>query len=309
MEHGLARYPGQFDVWSCNRFRLAPRVLGRGGAVPVAALALVPLAALARRRRFAAFVLGGSVLVLGVLLVPSLFVPFSDAVSISQARRAAGFVPLAFAFAAGTALLASLARWLVLPAALAAGVVLQREWPGDFGYVLHGGGPAVVTWVAVIGGAAALATAALLRRFELEESRGPLVALAAALFVAPIAWHGLRSLDPPRRGAELPPGLVRALRQYVPKGDVVFGDPETSYLVAAAAPVYVAAAPPAHVADTKANRPRARERDAERFLRGGDLAIPRRYDAGWIVLDRRRSDLRLRLRPLWSNRRYGLYRL
>ena len=53
LEHGIARYPGQFDVWSCDRFRLAPEVVARGGAVAVAALVLVPLCALAWRRRFA----------------------------------------------------------------------------------------------------------------------------------------------------------------------------------------------------------------------------------------------------------------
>src|SRR5207253_8110644 len=155
-EHGIARYPGQFDVWGCDRFRLAPEVIARGGAVAVAALVLVPLCALAWRRRFAAFVVGGSVLLLALLLVPSVFVPFADAVSVSQARRAAGFVPLAFAFAGGAAVLARLLGPFVLPLALGAGIGLQLEWPGDFGYVLHGGGPAVATWIAAIGGAAAL---------------------------------------------------------------------------------------------------------------------------------------------------------
>src|SRR5205823_2330000 len=83
---------------------------------------LVALCALAWRRRFAAFVAGGTVLVLALLLVPTVFVPFTDAVSVSQARRAAGFVPLAFALAGGAAVLARLAGPLVLPAALGAGI-------------------------------------------------------------------------------------------------------------------------------------------------------------------------------------------
>ena len=45
--------------------------------------------------------LGGFLAVAAVMLVPRLFVPFSDLVSISQSRRAAGFWPLAFAFAGG----------------------------------------------------------------------------------------------------------------------------------------------------------------------------------------------------------------
>jgi hypothetical protein len=309
VEHGIARYPGQFDVWSCDRFRLAPEVLGRTGAVAVAALVLVPLAALAWRRRFAAWVLGGTVLLLAVMLVPTLFVPFVDAVSVSQARRAAGFVPLPFAFAGGVAVLAGLARWLVLPAALAAGIALQLAWPGDFGYRFGGGGPSLATWIAAIGGAAALVVFALLRRPRLEESRGPLVALAAALFVVPVAWHGLARLDPPRQGRQLPAGLVRALRDEVPRGDVVFGDTETSFLVAAEAPVYLAAAPPPHVADTTRNRPYDRARDMHRFLRRGDLAIPRRYGAEWILLDRHRTRLHLRLPKVWADARYTLYRL
>jgi hypothetical protein len=307
--HGIKRYPGQFDVWSCDRFRLAPEVLGRTGAVAVAALVLVPLVALAWRRRFAALVLGGTVLLLAILLVPTIFIPFVDAVSVSQARRAAGFVPLPFAFAAGIAVLVGLARWLVLPLALGAGLALQLAWPGDFGYRFGGGGPSIATWIAAIGGVAALLVVALVRRPRLEESRGPLVAVAAALFVVPVAWHGLARLDPPRQGRELPAGLVRVLRHEVPRGDVVFGDTETSFLVAAEAPVYVAAAPPPHVADTTSNHPYDRARDMHRFLRRGDLAIPRRYGAQWILLDRHRTRLHLRLRKVWSDGRYTLYRL
>jgi hypothetical protein len=307
--HGIKRYPGQFDVWSCDRFRLAPEVVGRTGSVAVAALALVPLGALAWRRRFAAFVLGGTVVVLGLLLVPSLFVRFADAVSVSQARRAAGFVPLPFAFAAGAAVLAGLTRWLVLPLALGAGIALQLAWPGDFGYRFGGGGPALVTWIAVVGGAAAVVVAAVVRRPRVEESRGWLVAAAAALFVVPVVWHGFARFDPPGRSAQLPAGLVHVIRRDVRAGDVVFGDVETSYLVAAAAPVYIVAAPRAHVADTKSNHPRERARDVYRFLRRGDLAIPRRYGARWIVLDRRRTRLRLGLPRVWSDGRYTLYHL
>ena len=308
-EHGIARYPGQFDVWSCDRFRLAPEVIARGGAVAVAALVLVPLCALAWRRPLAAFVVGGSVLVLALLLVPSVFVPFADAVSVSQARRAAGFVPFAFAFAGGAAVLARLLGPFVLPLALGAGIGLQLEWPGDFGYVLHRGGPAFATWIAAIGGAAALVCVSILRRPHADERGGPLLALAAALFVAPVAWHGLMHFSPPPRSAQLPQPLVNTLRSGVPKGDIVFSDVETSYLAAAYAPVYVAAAPRAHVADTKANRPRERERDVARFLVHGELAIPHRYGARWILLDRRRTALRLQLPRVYGDARYSLYRL
>ena len=58
--------------------------------------------------------------------------PFSDLVSISQSRRAAGFWPLAFAFAGGFVVLAALMRGLVLPLALAGGIALQLAYPGEF---------------------------------------------------------------------------------------------------------------------------------------------------------------------------------
>jgi hypothetical protein len=50
--------------------------------------------------------------------------------------------------------------------------------------------------------------------------------------------------------------------------------------------VYVCNAPPAHVADTKANRPKARRAALRAFLRTGSLAIPRRCHAGRLVLRR-----------------------
>ena len=117
---GLAHYPGQVDIFSADSFRLAPEMLGRPGAVAIAALVAVPLAALASRRRWSAYVLGGSVAMLAILLCPQLFTPFSDAVSLSQARRRP-FLPLAAAFAGGAAVLARLASWWALPAALGAG--------------------------------------------------------------------------------------------------------------------------------------------------------------------------------------------
>lgn len=309
-EHGIERYRGQIDFESPSRYRLAPEVIARAGAVPVAALALVPLALLAIRRRWAGFVLGATLLPLAVLLLQEIFPRFVDAVSLSQARRLAGFLPFAFALAGGAAVLARLLSYAVLPLALAAGVVLQARYPGDFGYFLREGGPTWPVWIAVVGGVAALPAAVLWRHLSFER-HGPVAAAAVLLFVAPIAadtastWE--RAAPSPR---ELTPGLVAAIRADVPAGDIVFADPETSYFVAASAPVYVAVAPPAHVADTSANRPFERRDDAARFFETGDLEIASRYGATWIVVDRLRSPrLVLDLPVAYRDDRYTLYRL
>lgn len=310
VRHGLPRYPGQFDVCGPHCFRLAPELIDRRGAVAVAALALVPLAGLARRTRWAAFVLGGTLALLLLVLWPRAFVHFTHLVSVSQSRRVVGFLPLAFALAGGAAVLARLSGPLVLPLGLAAGIWLQLAYPGDFGYVFRHGGPAIATWVALIGGAAALVLVALLRRPDRIERRGVLAGFAALLFVLPVAVHGFsRWSPPPGGGQELTPGLVQALRAEVPRRAVVFSDVETSYRAAAYAPVYIAAAPPAHVADTKANRPYRREADAKAFFRTGSLAIPRRYGASYLLVDRRHFRLRPPLEVVYADGRYTLYRL
>jgi hypothetical protein len=106
----------------------------------------------------------------------------------------------------------------------------------------------------------------------------------------------------------LTPGLVRFLRTDVPKRAVVYADLETSYRISAYAPVYVANGPPAHVANTKANRLAARVADLKKFLRTRALSIPRSYHAGWLVL--RRGE---RVRPgatlVFRDNRFRVYRL
>jgi hypothetical protein len=310
LARSLRHYGDQIVVYSLHSYRIAAELYVRTGAVAVAALVLVPLAAAARRRRWAAFVLGGTVLVAALTLVPPFFTTFSDVVSLSQARRVVGFVPLAFAFAGGAAVLSRRLGGLVLPVALGAGSGLELAWPGDFGGSPAGGGPALATWIGVIGGACALVGATLARpEWGPRDRPGALTALAAALFVLPVAVSGFShwSARPAARG--LTPGLVRALHRYVPKGSVVFSDDSTAYRIAAAVPVYVNAAPPGHVADTKPNRPFARRNDALSFLASGDLAIPRRYRAQFVVLDLRRRAPHLRLPRLYDDADFALYRL
>jgi len=309
LQRAFRQYAGQLDVFSDTSYRLAPEVFGRAGAIAVGALLLVPLAGLAIRRRWAAYVLGGYLAVAAVMLVPPLFGLLSDIVSISQSRRAAGFWPLAFAFAGGFLVLAGLLRVLVLPLALAGGIVLQLLYPGEFSYRLEEGGPALVTWLAVVGGIVALALGLVFRKRTAALERPTLAGIAAGLFVLPVAVHAAASWTPSeaRKPSPLSAGLLDALRMDVAQGAVVYSDPETSYEIAAYAPVYVAVAPPGHVADTEENRPYERRDEARRFFEHGDLATPREAGADWLVLDRHRYDLSPDLTSVYRDGRYTLY--
>jgi hypothetical protein len=311
VQRAIQHYKGQLDVFSDGSYRLAPEVVGRSGALAVAALLAVPLAVLAAKRRWAAFVLGGFVAVLALMLLPDLFTRFADAVSISQARRAAGFVPFGFAVAGGAGVLARLLSVGALPVGLGVGIALQLAYPGDFGYTLDQGGPAIVTWIALVGGALALLAGIFLPRRAGRLDRVDWLAAATAfLVVLPTALHGFTHWhEQPATGTQLTPGLVHALRTKVPERAVVFSDDDTSYKIAAFAPVYVATALPGHVADTKVNRPYERRDDAKRFFRTGNLAIPRRYGATWLVIKTARFRLKPHLPRAYADSEYVLYRL
>ena len=273
----ISHFAGDLVVHSQSSYRLAAEFFVRSGAIAIAALVLVPLAGLAARRRWSALVLGGSVLVLGLELWTFVFPHFSDFVSLSQARRAAGFVPFVFALVGAASVLTRAARLLVLPAALGAGIGLQLAYGRT--------GPSPPAWIALFGALAALAFATWRHRGGLERA-GPTAALAVVLFCLPVVVHGFAQWHAQQASdrSALTSGLVRFLRDDVPKRSVVFADLETSYRISAYAPVYVCAAPPAHVADTKANHPAERRDDVIAFLKTGSLAIPRRYHAGWLVL-------------------------
>jgi hypothetical protein len=306
LERSLAKYAAELHVESLHRYALRPEVVSRGGAVAVGALIVVPLAAFAARQRWAAFVLGGTLAILGIELLVWVFPHFADAVSLSQARRAAGFVPFAFAVTGAAAVLARLIGPFVLPLALGAGIALQLAFPGDFGPGLERGGPAWATWIAAIGGLAALAVGLVLgRRLD---ARGAFAGIAVVLFCLPVTVHGLRHWSPASGDPHaLTPGLLAALHDKVPERAVVFSDLETSYRISAFAPVYVAAAPPAHVADTAANRPYSRRLSVIRFFAGGDTAILDRYHADWLVVDRQRFDVQPDWPLVYEDERYALY--
>ena len=307
VRRAFAQYPGQLDIRSDSSYSLAAEVFTRSGAVAIAALLLIPLAGLASRRRWAALVAGGSLTVFAVMLVPLLFTTLADLVSISQARRAAGFVPFAFAFAGGMGVLARALGPLLPPVALAAGIVLQLLYPGDFGYQLESPAPAWITWVAAAGAVVAIVVGLVRRRPPLET----VASLAAALFLAPVVVAGLLDWTRPSTPAiaTLSSGLIEAVRDDVPAGSIVYSDQETSFRLAAYAPVYIAVAPPGHVADTEENRPYERARDARRFLRTGDLSIPLSYGARYLAVDRLRDEPAFDLPLLYRDERFALYRL
>ena len=307
LQRAFEQYGSQLVVHSDTSYNLAAEVFTRSGAVAIAALLLVPVACLAARRRWAAYVVGGSLAVFAVMLLPFLFTSLADLVSISQARRAAGFLPFAFAFAGGMGVLARLVGPILLPLMLGAGMFLQIVYPGDFEYVLREPAPAWITWLSFAGALAALVVGVLRRRPPLEAG----AALASAAFLLPVVAGGLLDLRPTPLPeiATLSDGLVQAVRADVPKAAVVFSDPETSFRLAAFAPVYISSAPPGHVADTEKNDPYERASDARRFLRTGDLSIPRGYGAEYVVLDRLRTKLVLELPVVYRDERFVVYRL
>jgi hypothetical protein len=315
VRRAFAQYPGQLSG-SFERYHVTEQLFTRSGAVAIASLICVPLAFFAARRRWAAWVLGASLAIFALTLIPYVFPHFADAVSISQARRLVGFMPFPYAVAGGAAVLAGLLGFFALPLALAAGIVLELAYPGDFGYRFHGTTPAWPTWVAVAGGLLALVAGAIWR-FRNESDVGVhlhherLAAAAVALFALPVAVHGFSHWTRLGSGSgALSRGLIKAFRADANEKDVLFADPETGYLLAAYAPVYLADAPFGHVAVTKKNRPKQRLRDAYRFYaHGGDLAIPRSYGARWIIVDHKRHRLMLDLPRAYADRRYLLYRL
>ncbi len=281
----FAHYAGQLHG-TPDRFAVAPELFGRAGGIAVVALLLAPLALLAARRRWAAYVVGGGLAIMVVTLVPFLFTPFSDVVSVSQARRLVGFFPFALAIVGGLGVLASLVRWrLVAVAALAVGVGLRIILPGDFGYRLGDAAPGWITWISVAGLVVALGAGLVVRR-----ARETPVLAAALLLAAPTVVWSLTDWSP---AADRPPvtltdDLIASIREEVPPGGIVYGDPEASYRLAAFAPVKICVAPPGHVADTVKNHPRRRVLDYQRYLKTIDAEIPRACGAHWILVDRER---------------------
>ena len=98
--------------------RLRPDQLAWGGGTKVIALATRRARARRGRPALGAYVVGGFLALTLIALVPQLFDQFADAISVSQAKRIASFLPLPFALA-GAAVLAGRLRALGVGAALA----------------------------------------------------------------------------------------------------------------------------------------------------------------------------------------------
>jgi hypothetical protein len=321
LAQNLHHYRSDLVVHSLARYSLAPARIDRNGAVTIVALLLVPLALLARRRRWAAFVLGGTVAVLGIELWPLVFPHFSNAVSLSQSRRLSGFIPFAVALAGGAAIVARYSRALALVGALACGIWLQVAFAGDFGLRAPRTEPAIVVWIALYGGIAALIAGALLawRRYgdpprPEPRPRGGVAAVAVLFLVLPVAVHGFSSWTPQVKHDRdaLTPGLIRFLQQDVAPRSVLFSDLATSYRATAFAPVYVVAVPPTHAANTRPNELAKRRRAVLRFFTHPSLEEPEAWGAQWLVLTRSgpvRTIERDGLRPRYEDNRYVVFRV
>jgi hypothetical protein len=310
----LRQYADSLNFWD-GSFFLAPDAISRGGAPVVVGLLAIPLAVFAARRRWSALVLGGSLAVLAVMLLPPVFTAFADHVSLVQARRVKLFLPLEFAVA-GAALLLGRLRIGGAALALAVGIALELVYPCECARPRLESGPTWPVWVAVFGGLAAVAAGILWRRRGPEA--GLWTATAALLLVAPTAVVGLANLEreKPDRNA-LTPGLVAALRTEARPLDVVFSDLAVSYRVPAYAPLTVAASPPAHVIDTSETRPYERREDVIRFYArsgtpdGERRAILAKYGTDWLVVDKKRSfpeEFVRSLKKTYEDSRYALYR-
>jgi hypothetical protein len=293
--------------------QLRPEQMAWGGGIKVAAFVAVPLALLASGRRWGAYVLGGTASLAVIALVPPVFERFADAVSLSQAVRLASFLPLPFALA-GAAALAGRARALGAAAALAAGIGFELV------YRQQVTGAAWAVWLAALAATGGLALFIVLRPLTLDDvAPGRWTVLAAAALTLPVAVTGFAGYErwdkPDPYG--LTPGLTRALHEDVQPLTTVLAPSATSYRIAGYAPVRIVVAPPGHVAFNTEDDYRERLRAARLFFLEPSTtpaeraAILRRYDVGWVVVDktRGRPSLPPRLKLEYADERYSLYRV
>jgi hypothetical protein len=320
LAQNLHHYRTDLVVHSLARYNLAPARIDRTGAVTIVALLLVPLALLARRRRWSALVLGGTVAILGIELWPLVFPHFSNAVSLSQSRRLSGFIPFAVALAGGAAIVNRYSRTLAIVGGLACGIWLQVALAGDFGLRAPKTEPAIVVWIALYAGIAALVIGAVLAWGRWDPlpagsgSHDAAAAVAVFLFVLPVAVHGFSHWTPQVKHDRdaLTPGLIRFLQRDVPPRSIVFSNLATSYRATAFAPIYVVAMPPTHAANTLPNELAKRRRAVLRFYTHPSLEEPQAWKAQWLVLPRSgpvQAIERDGLRPVYQDNKFVAFRV
>ena len=185
---------------------------------------------------------------------PWLFTPFSDVVSLSQSRRLAGFLPLAFALAGGLGVLARVIGPAVAPVALVAG----RRVP----VAAIRATSATRSSTAAPRGRRGSPSRARSRRSGSGAGRGRRSSrrprLRRRLLLLPTYVHGLTDWSPSedRRPNRLSDGLIEAVRDRVPAG-ATSSTPTRSRAIGSAPSRRFASAStrPGHVADTVDNRP------------------------------------------------------
>ena len=193
LRRAFEQYRGQLVVHSDTSYNLAPEVFTRAGAVAIAALLLIPLAGLAARRRWAAYVVGGSLAVFAVMLLPFLF-PVARRPRLDLAGAASGRVPS----------LRVRVRWWLRGAGQALRAVAHparsglRNVPPDrvsrrLRLRAQGSGAGVDRVALVAGAVVALSSGSKRRRPALETG----AALAAAAFLTPVVGGGLLDWRPP----------------------------------------------------------------------------------------------------------------
>ena len=313
-------YRNQLSLYGESWVSIAPSFLasGGGGAVTAAALLAIPAAVLSAKRRWGAYVLGGSLIILAIVLIPPVFTTFSQFAGLSQARRlAAFFLPWAAALT-GAVLLVSRFKWVAVGLSLIAGAVFLRLFPAHWVTAAPQTAPTFPVWLAVAGGIAALVAGRFLPRGD--ERVHPVWAIAIAIaFVAPLAVWSLSHLErdsrPDLEDRELTPGIIAAVRQHVGQREVVLSTLQASYRIQAYSPVYVAAVTEGHARTTTLNRHFERVNDVRFFFRRQANNLQReqtlsQYGVRWIIVDKTRPyprDFFGRLRRVYEDHRYALY--
>lgn len=294
--------------------RLKPSWVTRGGAGHVAALLLAPLAAAATRTRAAAFIAGGTAVVILTLIVPWVFTPFSDVMSMSQARRFLFYLPWGFALVAGALVLARF-RHVAVALALLAGCVLQILYPGDFNYRLVDPGPGWVAWFSALAVVVVLAVGAA-GKFHLRYREAWTIPVIVA-FAVPVALAGAPDAAVGKRDVtSMSPQLVSAVRRNVDRDDVLMAPTDLAYRLTSRAPVYVVAVSRAHSADTLVNRHGERRSDVDAFFSATTSSakaeeILRRWDVEWLLIKKDQphpQEVVGTLTPVFDGPRYALYR-